>query len=89
MRVLYLTIIALLLTACSETTFAPRQLDCMDDGYVSYGGECVGYFDVPIEDREDVLVEVADEIAERDGITRDEAIEWMYDTLLEMEEGGF
>jgi hypothetical protein len=56
---------------------------------VSYGCECVGYFDVPIEDREDVLVEVADEIAERDGITRDEAIEWMYDTLLEMEEGGF
>lgn len=86
LTVIFSTIILTGLVALAGCSGEPTQLDCMSDyGQVSYGGECVDYFEVPEYDREDVLIDVADEIAERDGITREEALEFMYDTMVEVQ----
>lgn len=55
--------------------------DCLEQSQWEYGGECVEWEEIPEEDTEQVLSEVADTIAEREGITREEALTIMLEVI--------
>jgi hypothetical protein len=72
----------LVMTGCtSEPTYTPTMQDCLEEGKFKYLGECVSYERIPESEQEAVWWEVADTIAEREGITREEALELMLEVI--------
>jgi PBP1b-binding outer membrane lipoprotein LpoB len=81
-RIVSILVFGFLLTGCSsEPTYTPTMQDCLEQGEFKYMGECVSYDRIPEEDVESIWWEVADTIAEREGITREEALELMLETI--------
>jgi len=73
-----------MLAGCSSD--APTQLDCMKDGQFSYDGQCTDYADIPESDQQDVWNQVADEISQRDGISKKEALQEILDNINEYQQ---
>jgi predicted house-cleaning noncanonical NTP pyrophosphatase (MazG superfamily) len=71
----------LLLTGCSSETNSLTQHDCLEQDQFKYNDECVDYDDIPQDELEDVWNEVADEIAEAQGISKKEALQMILDKM--------
>ena len=72
-KLLGLSLLIAFLSGCSAEP-ALTQDYCLEQGLFRYEGECVDYYDIPEYDQEEVWLEIADEIAESRGITREEAL---------------
>jgi hypothetical protein len=70
-----------LLTGCSTETTSLTQHDCLEQDQFKYNDECVNYDDIPQDELEDVWNEVADEIAEAQGISKKEALQMILDKM--------
>lgn len=66
----------MLLTGCSEE--ATTQHECLEQGLFKYDSQCIKWNDIPEDEQEGVMLEIAEEVAEAQGITVDEAMQLMY-----------
>jgi hypothetical protein len=65
--------------------YEKTQLECLEQGKYEYEGYCVHGGDIPQEDLPGVFTDIAEEIAERDGITEDEAMMLILETINSVE----
>jgi hypothetical protein len=80
--VLFLTV-TVMLTACGgELT----HNDCIRQNKFLHEGSCKSWSAIPYEDQDNVLTEIADIIADKQGISRDEALEIMHQIIVEGED---
>jgi hypothetical protein len=78
-----LTTALTLLVGCSST---PTMQDCLERNRFLHEGECKNFNSIPYEDQDNVITQIADEIAEAQNITRDDALRLLYGIMLESEE---
>lgn len=81
-----ISIAGILLAGCSSEPVATTQHECLEQGDFKYDDHCVDYNDIPEDARADIWIEVADEIAESQGISRDEAMMMIIDKFDEFQE---
>lgn len=76
-----ITLVLFVLTGCSSEPTTITQHECLEEGLYKYDGDCVQWDEIPEEDWEDVLNEIADEVAETNGVTREEALLMMNEMI--------
>lgn len=67
-----------LLGGCSTEV---TQMDCLEQGRWKHNGLCKKWEDIPFSDQEEVLNEVAEEMAEKNDISKEEALLLMLETI--------
>lgn len=86
---LSLIVLAVSLVGCSNTieeVSVPTVDDCFDQGLWLYDGQCTDWLDIPQDDKEQVINDAADGIAEAQGITREQALTIMMGVIKQVME---